>query len=126
MQVFGEPGSRLRNVDKAVLDGRGLRVQAHDLVGCRLIAIDSIATIPDQLLDQLRARSLVLDQHDSRIEQALLVADRALECGIFEPPAEYMEQKEVFAFHAPSRAHGVVAELGGFVGGIPALYDAVE
>jgi hypothetical protein len=63
MQVFGEPRRRLGDVNKAVLDHRGLRVQAHDLVACRLIACDAVAAIGDQLLDQLGTRGLVLDQH---------------------------------------------------------------
>src|SRR5215472_8405066 len=38
VQVFGDPGCRLGNMDKAVLDYRGLRIQTHDLVACRMIA----------------------------------------------------------------------------------------
>src|SRR5882724_11590709 len=33
MEIFGKPRSGLRYVDKAVLNHRGLRMQAHDLVG---------------------------------------------------------------------------------------------
>src|SRR6185436_13492076 len=39
VEVLGEPGSRLGNVDKAVLDHRRLRVQAHDLVVDRRAAL---------------------------------------------------------------------------------------
>src|SRR6266850_2473959 len=53
MEVFGKPRCGLRYVDKAVLDHRGLRIQAHDLVGGRLVAGDTITPIGDQLLDQL-------------------------------------------------------------------------
>ena len=60
MKIFGEPWGGLGNVDKAVLDHRGLRVQTHDLVAGRLVASDTVAAIGDQLLDQLGARSLVL------------------------------------------------------------------
>ena len=69
VEVFGEPRCGLGDVDKAVLDHRGLRVQAHDLVAGRLVARDAMAALGDQLLDQLGARGLVLDQHDARIEQ---------------------------------------------------------
>src|SRR6201993_2413838 len=56
MEVFGEPGRALRDVDKAVLDHRGLRVQPHDLVAFRLVAGDAVTAISDQFLDQLGAR----------------------------------------------------------------------
>jgi hypothetical protein len=85
-----------------------------------------MAAIGDQLLDQLGARSLVLDQHLVRMEQAMLLAHGALERGIFEPSAEHSEEKQVLASHSPSRAHGEIAELGRLVGGVPALHDAVE
>ena len=74
MEIFGEPRGGLGNVDKPVLDQRGLRVQTHGLVAGRLVPGDAVAAIGDQLLDQLGARGLVLDQHDGRIEQALLLA----------------------------------------------------
>ena len=98
----------------------------HDLVAGRLVARDAVAAIGDQLLDQLGARGLVLDQHYVRTEQALLLAHRALERRVFEPPAEHTEEEEVLAFHAPGRAHREIAELGRLVGGVPALHDAVE
>src|SRR3984893_7624573 len=126
VEIFGEPRSVLRDSDKTVLDQRRLRVQTHDLVGRRLVAGDAMAAIGDQLVDYLRAGGLVFDQHDLRIEQALLLAHRALERRIFEPPAQYAEQEEFFALHAPSCAHREIAELGRLVGGVPALHDAVE
>jgi hypothetical protein len=46
-----------------------------------------MAALGNQLLDQLGAGSLVLDQHLDRTEQALLLAHRALERRVFEPPA---------------------------------------
>jgi hypothetical protein len=60
-QVFGEPRRGLRDVDKAVLDHRGLRVQTHDLIGGRLVPGHGMAAFGDQLLNQLGAGSLVLD-----------------------------------------------------------------
>ena len=85
-----------------------------------------MAALGDQLLDQLSARGLVLDQHDVGIEHAVLLAHGALQRRIFEPPAEYTEEEEVLASHSPSCAHREIAELGGLVGGVPALHDAVE
>src|SRR5438270_8610900 len=99
VEVFGEPGSGLGDADKAVLDQRGLRVQTHDLIGGRLVAGDTVAALGDQLLYQLGAGGLVLDQHDIRVEQALLRAHRAFERRIFEPAAEYGEEKELFALY---------------------------
>src|SRR5258708_8304257 len=66
VKIFGEPGGGLGNVDKTV--------QTHGFVASRLVAGDAMTAISDQLLDQLRARGLVLDQHDSRTEQPLLLA----------------------------------------------------
>src|SRR5438270_3653771 len=105
VEEFGEPRGGLGDVDEAVLDHRGLRVHAHRLVAGWLIARHAVAALEDELLDQLGARGLVLDQHDSRIEQVLLLAHRALERRIFEPPAEYTEKKDVLAAYAPGRAH---------------------
>jgi hypothetical protein len=42
-----------------------------------LIACDGVAAVGDQLLDQLGARGLVLDQHDIGLEEVLLVAHGA-------------------------------------------------
>src|SRR5437868_13107590 len=78
VKIFCEPGGGLGDMDKAVLDHCGLRVQTHGLVASRLVAGDTVAAIVDQLLDQLGARSLVLDQHLARTEQALLLAHRTL------------------------------------------------
>ena len=47
MEVFGEPRGGFRNVNEAVLDQRGLRVQAQDLLGGRLVTGDTIAAIGD-------------------------------------------------------------------------------
>ena len=88
VEVFGEPWRCLGDVDKAIIDHRGLRVQTHDLVAGRLVARDAVAAVGDQLLDQLGARGLVLNQHFVRTEQALLLAHRALERRVFEAPAE--------------------------------------
>src|SRR6202040_4363734 len=79
VEVFGEPRRCLRNMDKAVLDYSGLRIKTHDLVGGRLVAGDAMAAVGDQLLYQLGARGLVLDQHLVRTEQAQLLPHGALE-----------------------------------------------
>ena len=68
-------------MDKAVLDHCGLRVHAHGLVRLRLVAGDRVQTLLDQLLDQLGARGLVLDQHDIGREGLALLAYRALQPG---------------------------------------------
>jgi hypothetical protein len=66
-------------VDKAVLDDPGLRVHAHRLLVGRLVARDAMAALGDQILDQLSARGLVLDQHDAGVEQVLLLAQPAID-----------------------------------------------
>ncbi len=117
VQVFGKPAGLLGQVKKAVLDYRGLGVHAHDLVGLRLVAGDRMQAQLDQFLDQLGARGLVLDQHDTRIESFGLQAHRALQFGILHALAQYMQQIEVLAGDAPARAHAKIAELGRLVGG---------
>src|ERR1700751_3984142 len=126
VKIFGEPRGGLGNVDKAVLDDRGLRVQTHGLVAGRLVTGDAVAAIGDQFLDQLGAGGLVLDQHHGRTEQALLLAHRALQSRILELPAKYTDEKEVLVLHAPRCAYREIAEFGDFVSRVPALYDAVE
>src|SRR5438105_8415546 len=126
VEIFGEPRGGLGNVDKAVLDYRGLRVQTHGLIASRLVPDDALAAIGDQLLDQLGAGGLVLDQHLGRTELVLLLAYGALERWILEPPAEHTEEEEVLVLHSPGCAHREIAELGRLVGGVPALHDAVE
>ena len=78
-------------MDKAVLDHRGLRVHTHDFIGLRLIAGDGVEAVGNQLLDQLGARGLVLDQHDTGAKQRVLVAHRALQLGVFHAPAQYVD-----------------------------------
>ena len=94
VEVLVEPRRRLGDMHK-VLDHRGLRVHPHDLVAVRLIPRDTVVALGDQLLDQLGARRLVLDQHFGRAEQMLLLAHGALERGIFEPLPEYRKEEEI-------------------------------
>ena len=70
-------------MDKAVLDHCRLRVHAHDLVLTRLVAGGGVEAIGDQLLDQLGARGLVLDQHDTGAVERVLVAHGALQLRVF-------------------------------------------
>jgi hypothetical protein len=113
-------------VHKAVLDHRGLRVHAHHLVAMRAVAGDGVEVLGDQLLDQLGAGGLVLDQDDGRAEPLAVLAHRALQLGVFHAPAQYVDQVEVLARHTPARAHAEIAELGRLVRGVPALHDALE
>ena len=92
----------------------------------RPVAGDGVEAFGDQFLDQLRARGLVLDQHDRGLEPLVLLAHRALQFGVFHAPAQDVDQVEVLARDAPARAHAEIAELGRLVGGVPALHDALE
>jgi hypothetical protein len=53
-------------------------------------------SLGDQFLDHLGPGRLVLDQHDTGVVEALLVAARAFEGRVFEPAAQQAEQVEVF------------------------------
>ena len=55
-----------------------------------------------------------------------MLAYRALQFGIFHAPTHYVQQIEVLALDPPAGAHAEIAELGGLVGGVPALHDLVE
>src|SRR5271166_1532152 len=126
VQVRCQPRRSVGHPDKAVLDHRGLGVHAHDLVGLRPVARDGVKALLDQFLDQLGARGLVLYQHHARPEPLVFLAHAALQLGVFHAPVQYVEQIEVLALDPPARAHAEIAELGRLVGGVPALYDAVE
>jgi hypothetical protein len=89
--VVGEPGRRLWDVDKPVLNHRGLRVQPHDLLAVRLVARDAVAVLGDQLLDPLGAGGLVLDLPRHWRRTPLLLANRALERRIFQPPMQHAQ-----------------------------------
>jgi hypothetical protein len=91
-------------MDETVLDHRGLRVHAHDLVGLRPVAGNRVETLGDQLLDQLRARGLVLDQHDIGPEPLILRAHFALQLGVFHAPAQRVDQIQVLAVDPPAGA----------------------
>ena len=54
-----------------------------------LVAGYRVQALLDQLLDQLGAGGLVLNEHLARVEQALLLAHGTLERRIFEPVAEH-------------------------------------
>src|SRR5207302_1667992 len=66
VEVFGEPRCGLRDIDKAVLDHRGLGIQPHGLVGDWLVSGDTMTAVGDQFLDQLGARGLVLMLRNAR------------------------------------------------------------
>src|SRR5215469_17336773 len=81
-------GRRYDSLDRRLSEWDQAQMVQTDRHACseRLVPRYSITAILDQLLYQLGARSLVLDQHDIRSKQALLLTHRALECGIFEAP----------------------------------------
>ena len=53
VKIVGEPVGNFGQVDEAVLDRRGLGVQAHDLVAVGLVARDAGKAGVDEVLDQL-------------------------------------------------------------------------
>jgi hypothetical protein len=75
VQIIGEPMGVAGQMHEAILDRRGLGMKPHDLVAVRFVARDLGKTGLDELLDQLCARGLVLDQDDRRVEQAMLFVD---------------------------------------------------
>ena len=66
----------------------------------------------DQVLDQLGAGSLVLDEDDRRVEQRALLSDGALEVGIGEFFAQHVQQIKMRSLEAPGRTDGIVGEFG--------------
>jgi hypothetical protein len=59
VEVFCKPRGRLGDADETVLDQCALRVPAHDLVDGRLVVGDTIETIGDQLLADMKDVSFV-------------------------------------------------------------------
>jgi hypothetical protein len=74
VQVFGKPGFLFWQMDKAVLDHRGLGVHAH--VRLQRVAGDRAQALLDQFLDQLGVRGFVLEQYDTGLEGLVLLAHR--------------------------------------------------
>ena len=87
VQVLGQPGCGLRDIDEAILDQPGLGVQPHNFVAIRLVAGDPVEPLGNQFLYELSTRGLVLDQYDIGTEQAVLLAHRAFEGWVFEASA---------------------------------------
>ena len=78
---------------------RGLRIKTHDLVAGRLVARDAVAAVGDQLLDQLGARGLVLDQHFGRTEHRLCCSRTArLRAGYSSRRRNRPRRKRFFPF----------------------------
>ena len=94
-KVFGKPRCGLRYVDKAVLDHPCLRMQAHDLVSCRLVAGDTMAPIGDQLLD--------------RVPEALAVGDLIPQCRRLAPESDSSPEGEGFEPSADNQNLGIFA-----------------
>lgn len=83
MQVLSKPMGLLGNMQKAIFDGSGLRMQPHCLVALRDVSRHRMQAFAHQLLDQLSAGGLVLNQDDVRMEPsgialALLVSSRVV------------------------------------------------
>jgi hypothetical protein len=111
---------------EAVLDHRGLRPDAHDLVGLRPVGGGGVQAVVDELLDQLRAARPVLDQDDISRPAGLLRFHPALQFRVVEALAHDIEEIEVPAGDAPDRAHAEIGEFGRLVGGVLAGDDALE
>ena len=95
-------------MDEAVLNRRGLSVQAHDLVTVGLVARDARKAGCEELLDQLRPRCFVLDQNGAWIEEIALFPHCAFEAGKVEFLAQDVEEVEVGALHTPRGADGII------------------
>jgi len=66
-----------------------------------LVAGYRVQALLDQLLDQLGAGGLVLDQYDTGFEGRALLAYRALQFGIFHALAQHVRQVRVLALDGP-------------------------
>src|SRR5262249_16622152 len=76
VQVFGEPRRGFGDVDKAVLDDRGLCVHPHRLLVGRLVARDAMAALGDQILDKRDWRTNAGSQGRCNFRVSSGVADR--------------------------------------------------
>lgn len=62
VEVIREPRRLSRQINKAILHGRGLSIQTHLLVPLWHITFNSIYALSDPFLDERSARGSVLDQ----------------------------------------------------------------
>src|SRR5271167_1103841 len=90
------------------------------------MARHGVQTFGDQLLDQLGAGGLVLDQHDTGPTPLVLLAHRPLQLRVFHALPQHVDQIEVFAVDPPARVHAEIAELGRLAGCAPALHSGAR
>src|SRR5579863_4830606 len=126
VQVIGKPGGLLRQVNKAILDRAGDRMQPHFLVYFRLTSGDAVQALANEFLDQCGAGAFVFDQNCLRVESPCLLQNRALQLGVFHPPPKDIQQIEILALLSPSRTDTVIAQLRGFYRRIPALKNKIK
>jgi hypothetical protein len=82
--------------------------------------------LSDAFLYELNDRGSILDQHHSGFVRFCLCANGPLHFGVIHTSPKHVEQIDTRPFDSPSRADTKVAELGGLVGGVPALHNQVE
>jgi hypothetical protein len=89
----------------ASLEERRLGVEAHDLVGLRrrLVGLDANPAVRSQIRNELRSRSLVLDEDYIRIVLVHLLEDRSFQLRVIDLFPEDIEQIEVTVKETPGR-----------------------
>src|SRR5215471_2365135 len=117
-------GQRGGKQNEAAFDPGRLRTQPHDLVtvtGRRGLRQAEVAG--PELLNQLGAGGLVLDQNYCRLPQARELAHSALQLRELHFAPEHIKQVKALPVEAPGCADVVIGQLGRLVRRIPALHD---
>lgn len=128
MDVIGKPRRNPGQEYAAIFEHRSLRVQAHNFIGAGrgFVFGDAIYEFGFQVLDELRAGCLVLDQDGSGVIFLGLLDHSALEVGIVQFSPDHVDKIIVLKVDAPCGANAVVAEIGRLVGCIPTLNNSAE
>jgi hypothetical protein len=126
VQILGEPWDLPRQRYEAVFNCRGLRMETHHLVAHRGDCLDDGATILDELLNQLCARRLILNQYYRGSMELSLLSDRPFEFRVIQSLAQDMEHSDHSSFDPDSQTHGEVTQFGWLVGRIPTLHNLIK
>lgn len=126
--VLGQPWRGAREEHPTTFKSRRLRVESHNFVGLgwRRIRLYPVVTVRSEILNQLGAGRLILDQHSPGLVLVTEFDHLPLEGRIVQSLSKDIEQVVAAVVDSPGSADAEVVELAAFVGGVPALQRRSE
>jgi len=85
LETVGQPGRLSRQIDEAILDDRGLRVEKHLFIALGLDAFYRAKSVFSQILNQLSAGGLVLDNTEAAVRHFAISLGGAQSTGATGP-----------------------------------------